>query len=305
MRKIEIQESPIQSEQEQHVADMHSVINLLTVVAGVLILLEAEVSRKKDELMALVDEVVDIAEAIRKKDKVPYALERIKAAVPMVLEVVNQIKHESTDDTERVAAEHASSNLKTIFDVASERIKELEMRADEPNLWVSLDVQEMEDKFTNVFKSIEKNSNNRYRIRFNLAMKEESDYYLDLRFQSKREDGRLYIPLRLIDILRDLSANARKYTNPGGRIALAVCQDDEVIKCRIEDNGLGVPEKEMDKIVQFGYRATNVVERETKGDGFGLSKAAWLILSWGGSLTIASEVNKGTVFSISIPVKKD
>lgn len=303
MKKIRIQESPIQNEKEKHVADMHSVINLLTVVAGVLILLEGEVSRKKQELMDLVDEVVDIAEAIRKKDKVPYALERIKAAVPAVLELVNQIKHESIDDSEMAAAEHACSNLNTIFDVANERIKELEMRAEDPDLWVDLEVQEMEDKFTRVFKSIEKNSNNRYRIQFNLAMKEEMDYYFDLRIQSEREDGRLFIPLRLIDILRDLSANARKYTNPGGRIALAVCQNEDVINCRIEDTGLGVPEEEMDKIVQFGYRASNVMDRETKGGGFGLSKAAWLILSWGGSLTIASEVNKGTVFSISIPVK--
>lgn len=303
MKKIEIQKSPIHNEADQHVADMHSFINLLNVLAGVLIILDGEVSQKNKELMDLVDEVVELANTIRKKDKVPYALESIKAMVPVVLDLVENLRQESEDDAERAAADYACTNLRSIFDITGERIEELETRAENPDIWVDMDVRELEQKFIRFFKSVEKNSNNCYKIQFNLADKEESDYYLDLRIQSDREDGRLYIPLRLIDILRDLSANARKFTNPGGRIVLDVYQNDEAIKCRIEDDGLGIPDQEMHKVVEFGYRASNVLDRETKGGGFGLTKAAWLILSWGGRLIISSEEDKGSLFSIWIPVK--
>jgi signal transduction histidine kinase len=114
----------------------------------------------------------------------------------------------------------------------------------------------------------------------------------------------IWMPLRLKDVLRDLLANARKYTKPGGRVALALHQDEARILCVIEDSGYGIPEDELEKVAEFGYRASNVRDYPTMGGGFGLTKAVWLILSWGGRFHIASGLGEGTRIHIELPNKK-
>jgi len=59
--------------------------------------------------------------------------------------------------------------------------------------------------------------------------------------------------------------------------------------------------KEIEKVTEFGYRGSNVRRRPTQGGGFGLTKAAWLVTTWGGSLTIRSEVDAGTMIRLSVP----
>lgn len=301
MKEIHILESPLKTTDQQHEADMHSVINLLGVIVSVLSLLEHQVTSGKKCIIALSDEIMEAAQAVRQKDSVHYAFQRIEDSRQLILNCVSRIARDSKFTEEKAAANEAHSNLLSIYEVASERIAELKLRAEDPDLRITLDAPNLKHKFVQVFRAIEKNSNGLYRIRFNLALKEQKDYYIDLNIESHRKDGQLYIPLRLVDVLRDLTANSRKYTEPGGRIALAMVQDDELIRCTIEDNGMGIPENELDKVVQYGYRATNVLHKKTKGGGFGLSKAAWLVLAWGGSFSIASELDKGSVLKIAVP----
>ncbi|MEX0322967.1 MAG: ATP-binding protein [Puniceicoccaceae bacterium] len=302
MKEIHILESPLKSSEQQHEADMHSVINLLGVIVSVLSLLEHQVTTGKKCIVALSDEIIEAAQAVRQKDSVHYAFQRIEESRQDILNLVIKIALETRFPEEKTAAEEAYSNLVSIYEVASERIAELKLRSEDPDMRITLDAPNLKHKFVQVFRAIEKNSNGLYRIRFNLALKEQKDYYIDLNIESHRKDGQLYIPLRMVDVLRDLTANSRKYTEPGGRIALAMVQDDELIRCTIEDNGMGIPENELDKVVQYGYRASNVLHKQTKGGGFGLSKAAWLILEWGGTFSIASELNRGSVLKIVVPI---
>jgi len=101
--------------------------------------------------------------------------------------------------------------------------------------------------------------------------------------------------------LRDLAANARKYTPPGGRVALRLSQCEQQIQAEIGDTGCGIPDDEIEKVAEFGYRASNVRHRPTFGGGFGLTKAVWLVTGWGGSLTLRSGLNAGTQVRLSLP----
>lgn len=146
-----------------------------------------------------------------------------------------------------------------------------------------------------------KNAKGRYRIFFNLARKNIGDYYIDLKIDTVNPESALWIPLRMIDVVRDLTANARKYTAPGGKVAIAIYQSAEEIQVLVEDSGCGIPEAEIERVVEFGYRATNVRDRPTMGGGFGLTKAAWLANHWGGTLSIASALGEGTTVRLTVP----
>ena len=71
--------------------------------------------------------------------------------------------------------------------------------------------------FRSFFEAIEKNSKGRYRILYNAARKEQQDYYIDFKFETAG-GGTLLMPPVFQDTMRDLIANARKYTAPGGSI---------------------------------------------------------------------------------------
>jgi len=109
------------------------------------------------------------------------------------------------------------------------------------------------------------------------------------------------MPMRLKDVLRDLLANARKYTQPGGKVALALHQNDSHIQCVVEDSGCGIPDDELERVADFGYRASNVRQYRTMGGGFGLTKAVWLVLHWGGRFFLQSAPGQGTRIRIVVP----
>ena len=111
------------------------------------------------------------------------------------------------------------------------------------------------------------------------------------------------MPLVLQDIFRDLIANSRKYTEPGGKISAGLYSLAEGLRIVVEDDGIGIPRDELQKVVEFGYRASNVLGKRTYGGGFGLSKALWVAKNFGGRMWIRSCVGVGTRVTIFIPVQ--
>ena len=85
----------------------------------------------------------------------------------------------------------------------------------------------------------------------------------------------LLMPAVFQDVMRDLIANARKYTAPGGHITAALYEDAEALRFVVEDSGRGIPEGELERVVRFGQRASNVGEVRTMGGGFGLTRPSW------------------------------
>jgi signal transduction histidine kinase len=103
------------------------------------------------------------------------------------------------------------------------------------------------------------------------------------------------------DVMRDLVANARKYTTPGGHITFAVHESETELRFVVEDTGRGIPAAEIPTVVQFGRRASNVGDVRTMGGGFGLTKAVLVTKQFGGQFWIASEAGLGTRIRIVLP----
>ena len=92
-----------------------------------------------------------------------------------------------------------------------------------------------------------------------------------------------------------------KYTEDGGTIKIYVgfVYNDAYIK--IIDNGIGIPEKDLDRIFERFYRVDKARTRKMGGTGLGLSIAKEILDKNNGRIDIKSEVGKGTEVVITIP----
>lgn len=104
-------------------------------------------------------------------------------------------------------------------------------------------------------------------------------------------------------VILNILSNSIKYTPDGGNIKIYVgfVYSDAYIK--IIDNGIGIPEEDLNRIFERFYRVDKSRSREMGGTGLGLSIAKEILDKNGGSIDIKSEVNKGTEVVIKIPTK--
>ncbi len=104
--------------------------------------------------------------------------------------------------------------------------------------------------------------------------------------------------------LENLIGNAIRYTEAGGRIELSarVAADGEkgMVRVEVSDTGIGIPEEDIKNIFDPFYRGTN--SRREHGFGLGLTTVKSIIESHGWTIRVSSEVGKGTVFTIDIPL---
>ena len=98
-------------------------------------------------------------------------------------------------------------------------------------------------------------------------------------------------------VLRNLLANAIKYTDEGGAITVKVADRANEILVSFVDTGVGIPEDQMPYIFDAFYR----VSRDSKGSGLGLAIAKTIIEGHGGRIWAESAPAKGSVFSFTLP----
>ena len=104
-------------------------------------------------------------------------------------------------------------------------------------------------------------------------------------------------------VILNIISNSIKYTPDGGNIKIYVgfVFNDAYVK--VIDNGIGIPEGDLNRIFERFYRVDKSRSREMGGTGLGLSIAKEILDKNGGSIDIKSQVNKGTEVVIKIPTK--
>jgi signal transduction histidine kinase len=105
-------------------------------------------------------------------------------------------------------------------------------------------------------------------------------------------------------VIQNLLENAIKYTPENGKIELTIEMGGNLIKVKIKDNGVGIPDKEKVKLFSKFFRAENVVRMQTEGSGLGLFIVKNIVKSHGGEIAFDSKEGKGTEFFFTIPYKK-
>jgi signal transduction histidine kinase len=302
MREIEITEIPPLQPHEQSLLAMHSLLNVFNVLRGELAMIGLALARD-DEL--LVRSLAWCDAVVASLDDPAAGLATARAVGTHAAAVFAEIDTALAAHPEKRGGpevEESLANLRSVFAILSVRAREQLARAEHPDRWEEFSVAELRRDFLAVFVAFEKNSHGRFRMIYNAALQEPHDYYVDFKIESSAGD-RLGMPAVFQDVLRDLVANGRKYTAPGGRITAALYEDENpgMLRIVVEDTGRGIPPDELAMVVHFGRRASNVGDVRTMGGGFGLTKAFLATKQFGGRFWLASELGVGTRIRIHVP----
>ena len=128
-----------------------------------------------------------------------------------------------------------------------------------------------------------------------------------LTFTQSQPDILIYVdPRRVKQILVNLLGNAVKFTPENGNIGMEVSADEEkdLVHFTVWDSGIGIEEKNIDKLFQPFIQLDSSLSRSYTGTGLGLSLVKRLTELHGGYVTVTSELGKGSRFTVSIPWKR-
>jgi signal transduction histidine kinase len=107
---------------------------------------------------------------------------------------------------------------------------------------------------------------------------------------------------RLSQLLYILLDNAIKYTPNDGEVWLYLLMEGNELCILVRDTGIGIKKEDQIHIFERFYRVDKSRSRQMGGHGLGLSIAKWIVETHNGTINIASEVGKGTIFTIRIPL---
>ena len=107
---------------------------------------------------------------------------------------------------------------------------------------------------------------------------------------------------RLKQILLNLVDNGIKYNNEGGKVHIVCKRHYKMIEFQVKDNGIGICEQHIPRLFERFYRVDKGRSRNQGGTGLGLSIVKHIVNLYGGHLKVESEIGKGTVFIIQLPI---
>jgi signal transduction histidine kinase len=111
---------------------------------------------------------------------------------------------------------------------------------------------------------------------------------------------------RLQQILLNLLVNALKFTKPGGRISIGCRAADGLVSIDVTDSGVGIPEENLTKIFEpFVQLDRSLHKGASDGVGLGLPISRNLARAMSGDVTVSSEKDKGSTFTITLPIAAD
>ena len=109
---------------------------------------------------------------------------------------------------------------------------------------------------------------------------------------------------KLSQVVYNLIDNAVKYTPAGGLVAVTLTADSREAVLTVRDNGIGIPEQDIAHIFDRFYRVDKARSRATGGTGLGLSIVRQMVQLHGGEITVTSAANEGSVFTVTLPIRK-
>ncbi|WP_078379440.1 two-component system histidine kinase PnpS [Sutcliffiella halmapala] len=124
---------------------------------------------------------------------------------------------------------------------------------------------------------------------------------IQLEFQKANKDLFVYADNpRVKQIFINLINNAIAYTPAGGTVKVAVKDDGNEVEIKVADSGIGMDEEELPRIFERFYRIDKARSRNSGGTGLGLAIVKHLVEAHHGKITVSSEVNKGTTFTVKL-----
>jgi len=108
----------------------------------------------------------------------------------------------------------------------------------------------------------------------------------------------------LRQLVGNLVGNALRYTPEGGRVVIRVAPVAAALRLEVEDTGIGIQAADLPRIFEEFYRAANARSRSPEGTGLGLAIVRTVAERHGGTVAVASEVGRGTRFTVDLPIER-
>lgn len=121
----------------------------------------------------------------------------------------------------------------------------------------------------------------------------------DVSLEVTGDDGVINGVRRLLyEIVYNLCDNAIKYNNPGGKVEVAVAEQQGAVKISVSDTGIGIAPEHQGKVFERFYRVDKSHSKQSGGTGLGLSIVKHAVQYHHGKITMESEPNKGTTIYV-------
>jgi signal transduction histidine kinase len=132
-----------------------------------------------------------------------------------------------------------------------------------------------------------------------------SERSVQIKFAVNRPAIAIGDELRVKQVVFNLLSNAVKFTPSGGRVKACVSVDPDHARIEVSDTGVGIPADKLDAIFDRFTQIDSAGARPEQGTGLGLTLSRQLVELMGGRLVVASEMGKGSVFTVVLPRHPD
>ena len=255
--------------------------------------------KSKDELGELAKSLNIMAAELQQKmenlkqmdrvrtDFVANVSHELKTPLTLIKGYIETLEDRAINDTEKarkfisIIKEHTNRLENIIEDLLS--LSELELSKDCLNK-TEFDLKKLIDEITLSFG---------YALdakRQTLSVNHQGD---DFRIKADRD--------KIEQVIVNLIDNAIKYTNEAGQINILLLERQNEITFTVQDDGVGIPGKDINRVFERFYRVDKARSRELGGTGLGLGIAKHIVLAHNGQISIESEINKGTKVHIRLP----
>ena len=125
-----------------------------------------------------------------------------------------------------------------------------------------------------------------------------------LHFKTQHNIPRVFIdPKHLFQIVQNLVSNAINYNVAKGKVTVHLRKGTNKILILVEDTGIGIPEKDRERIFDKFFRTENAIKSQIQGSGLGLYIVKTYVKKWGGNIIFTSKEGKGSTFFVELPIK--
>jgi two-component system sensor histidine kinase SenX3 len=107
---------------------------------------------------------------------------------------------------------------------------------------------------------------------------------------------------QLVSAIYNLLENAVKYSDAGSTVQVRTRTDGRWIDIAVEDHGMGIPRRDLERVFERFYRVDRARSRETGGTGLGLAIVRHIANNHAGEVHVASQEGEGSTFTLRLPL---
>jgi two-component system sensor histidine kinase SenX3 len=107
---------------------------------------------------------------------------------------------------------------------------------------------------------------------------------------------------QLVSAIYNLVDNAVKYSDPGSTVQVRARTDGRSVDIAVEDHGIGIPRRDLERVFERFYRVDRARSRETGGTGLGLAIVRHVASNHAGEVRVDSREGEGSTFTLRLPV---